>query len=81
MLTSFSDEQIKELLMGLELSKQKFIWLLNDPDNTDIYLGEEFNRKFEFHAGFEERLNGVGLLVRDWAPQIEILAHSSIGGS
>ncbi|XP_015167987.1 zeatin O-xylosyltransferase-like [Solanum tuberosum] len=75
MLTSFSDEQIKELSMGLELSKQKFIWLLNDPD-----LGADLNRKFEFHAGFEERLNGVGLLVRDWAPQTEILAHSSIGG-
>lgn len=80
MLTSFSDEQIKELAMGLELSKQKFIWLLYDPDNTDIYLGADLKRKFEFHAGFEERLDGVGLLVRDWAPQTEILAHSSIGG-
>ncbi|KAG5568709.1 hypothetical protein H5410_064276 [Solanum commersonii] len=72
MLTSFSDEQIKELAMGLQLSKQKFIWLMNDPDNGDIYLGGDLNRKFEFHAGFEERLNGVGLLVRDWAPQTEI---------
>ncbi|KAH0673297.1 hypothetical protein KY284_024384 [Solanum tuberosum] len=78
MLTSFSDEQIKELAMGLELSKQKFVWLLYDPDNTDIYLGADLKRKFEFHAGFEERLDGVGLLVRDWAPQTEILAHSSI---
>ncbi|KAH0755324.1 hypothetical protein KY290_025594 [Solanum tuberosum] len=80
MLTSFSDEQIKELSKGLELSKQKFIWLMNDPDNGDIYLGGDLKRKFEFHEGFEERVNEVGLLVRDWAPQTEILAHSSIGG-
>ncbi|XP_055811188.1 zeatin O-xylosyltransferase-like [Solanum dulcamara] len=79
-LISFSDEQIKELAMGLELSKQKFIWLLNEPDNGDIYMKEDPYRKFEFHAGFEERLNGIGLLLRDWAPQTEILAHSSIGG-
>ncbi|KAK6790167.1 hypothetical protein RDI58_013967 [Solanum bulbocastanum] len=42
--------------------------------------GQTPNRRFEFHEGFEERLNKAGLLVRDWAPQTEILAHSSIGG-
>nr|XP_016515022.1 PREDICTED: zeatin O-xylosyltransferase-like [Nicotiana tabacum] len=76
--TSFSDEQIKELAMGLERSKQKFIWVLRDADKGDIFTGEA--RRFELPEGFEERLKGVGLLVREWAPQPEILAHSPTGG-
>jgi UDP-glucosyl transferase 73C len=29
---------------------------------------------------FEERINGRGLLVRGWAPQVLILSHPAIGG-
>ncbi|KAJ8562684.1 hypothetical protein K7X08_031136 [Anisodus acutangulus] len=76
--TSFSDREIKELAMGLEQSKQKFIWVLRDADRGDIFIGEA--RKVELPDGFEERLKGVGLVVREWAPQPEILAHSSTGG-
>ncbi|XP_028125345.1 zeatin O-glucosyltransferase-like [Camellia sinensis] len=28
---------------------------------------------------YEEKVKGIGLLVRDWAPQVEILAHPSTG--
>ena len=31
-------------------------------------------------GGFEERTEGRGIIVRDWAPQLEILGHSSTGG-
>ncbi|KAM3738996.1 hypothetical protein ACB098_09G172700 [Castanea mollissima] len=62
--TSMEDEQIKELAIGLEKSEQKFIWL----------------RKAEIPKGFEERVKGRGMVVRDWAPQLEILSHPSIGG-
>ncbi|KZV36348.1 zeatin O-glucosyltransferase-like [Dorcoceras hygrometricum] len=61
--TTLSDEEIKELALGLEQSKQKFIWVLRDGDK-----------------GFEERVEGVGMVVRDWAPQPQILAHLSTGG-
>ncbi|KAL3338699.1 hypothetical protein AABB24_027694 [Solanum stoloniferum] len=77
-ITSFSDRQIKELAMGLEQSKQRFIWVLRDTDRGDIFKGED--RKVELPEGFEERVEGVGLVVREWAPQPEILAHSSTGG-
>ncbi|KAG5608512.1 hypothetical protein H5410_019793, partial [Solanum commersonii] len=70
--------QIKELAMGLEHSKQRFIWVLRDADRGDIFKGE--SRKVELPKGFEERLKEVGLVVREWAPQPEILAHLSIGG-
>ncbi|XP_059308785.1 zeatin O-xylosyltransferase-like [Lycium ferocissimum] len=76
--TSFSDREIKELAMGLERSKQKFIWVLRDADRGDIFTEEA--RKVELPEGFDERVKGIGLVVRDWAPQPEILAHLSTGG-
>ncbi|XP_055802710.1 zeatin O-glucosyltransferase-like [Solanum dulcamara] len=76
--TTFSDKEVMELAMGLERSKQKFVWVLRDADRGDIFSGEA--RRFELPDGFEERVRGVGLVVREWAPQLEILAHSSTGG-
>ncbi|WMV12162.1 hypothetical protein MTR67_005547 [Solanum verrucosum] len=77
--TSFSDREIKELAMGLELSKQKFIWVLRDVNRGDNFTGED--RRVELPEGFEERLKDVGLVVREWAPQPEILARTSTGDS
>ncbi|KAA8518134.1 hypothetical protein F0562_015608 [Nyssa sinensis] len=76
--TSFTDEQIKELAIGLEKSEQKFIWVLRDADKGDVFEGEV--RKPELPDGFEERMEGKGVVVRDWAPQLEILGHPSTGG-
>ncbi|XP_073132538.1 zeatin O-xylosyltransferase-like [Henckelia pumila] len=76
--TSLTDEEIKELALGLEQSRQKFIWVLRDADKADIFAGEA--RRAELPKGFEERVEGVGIVVRDWAPQPEILAHQATGG-
>ncbi|CAN4089885.1 unnamed protein product [Withania somnifera] len=76
--TSFSYREIKELAIGLEQSNQKFIWVLRDADRGDIFTREA--RRVELPEGFEERVKEVGLVVREWAPQPEILAHSSTGG-
>ena len=73
------DEQIQEIATGLEQSKQKFIWVLRDADKGDIFDGSEAKR-YELPNGFEERVKEMGLVVRDWAPQMEILSHSSTGG-
>ncbi|KAK6138543.1 hypothetical protein DH2020_027710 [Rehmannia glutinosa] len=75
---TLSDEEIKELALGLEQSKMKFIWVLRDADKCDVFDGQV--RRVELPQGFEERLEGVGLVVRDWAPQPQILAHPSTGG-
>nr|XP_010315474.1 zeatin O-xylosyltransferase-like [Solanum lycopersicum] len=47
--TSFSDRKIKEHEMGLELSKQKFIWVLRDANRGDIFTGED--RRVELPEG------------------------------
>lgn len=78
--TSLTDEQIKELAIGLERSGHKFIWLLRDADKGDIFSEEV--RRSELPEGYEERMKetGMGVVVREWAPQLEILGHSSTGG-
>ncbi|KAL2501767.1 UDP-glycosyltransferase 73C4 [Forsythia ovata] len=77
-LISLSDEEARDIAIGLEQSKQKFIWVLRDADKADIFAGE--TRRIELPIGFEERMEGLGIVVRDWAPQLEILAHKSTGG-
>ncbi|KAK9125185.1 hypothetical protein Scep_014031 [Stephania cephalantha] len=80
-MTSLSDAQIGELAIGLERSKQRFIWVLREADRGDIYAEDEKEvRRIELPHGYEERVSGVGEIVRDWAPQLDILAHSSTGG-
>nr|XP_016508130.1 PREDICTED: zeatin O-glucosyltransferase-like [Nicotiana tabacum] len=76
--TSFSDEQIKEMAIGLEQSKQKFIWVLRDADKGNVFTKDL--RQIELPKGFEDRVKEKAIVIRDWAPQLEILSHSSIGG-
>ncbi|MCL7049491.1 hypothetical protein MKW94_027751 [Papaver nudicaule] len=75
---TISAPKMKELALGLEKSGKFFIWVLRPPIGYDS--------KSEFKAewlpeGFEERLNETkkGLLVKKWAPQLEILCHGSTG--
>ncbi|KAF6167083.1 hypothetical protein GIB67_041338 [Kingdonia uniflora] len=79
-MISISDEQITELALRLERSKQMFIWVLRDADCGDIYAVKEELRKIQLPDGYEDRVEGVGLIIRDWAPQLDILAHSTTGG-
>nr|GMC79367.1 zeatin O-glucosyltransferase-like [Ipomoea batatas] len=76
--TSLSEEQINEIAIGLAESEQKFIWVLREADKGDVFVGEA--RRAELPEGYEEGINGKGMVVRDWAPQLEILAHPSTGG-
>ncbi|KAL0334318.1 UNVERIFIED_CONTAM: Zeatin O-xylosyltransferase [Sesamum angustifolium] len=57
---SLSDEQIKELALGLEQSKVKFLWVLRDADKGDIFDGQV--RRAELPEGFEERVKEVGMV-------------------
>ncbi|KAK8571533.1 hypothetical protein V6N13_047206 [Hibiscus sabdariffa] len=73
-----SPSHMMELAIGLEKSMKPFIWVIRPP------LG--FSLKAEFRSewllqGFEDRMtrSNQGLLVKNWAPQLEILSHASTG--
>ncbi|MCL7048158.1 hypothetical protein MKW94_026841 [Papaver nudicaule] len=76
--SAISAPNMMELALGLEKSGKSFIWVLRPPIGNDI----KSQLKSEWlPEGFEERLNETrkGLLVKKWAPQLEILCHRSTG--
>ncbi|XP_021724170.1 zeatin O-glucosyltransferase-like [Chenopodium quinoa] len=77
---SLTDDQITELANGLERCGEKFIWVLRRADPNDIFTEADKVKKPQLHADYEERVKDRGIIVRDWAPQLEILAHPSVGG-
>nr|UHH90548.1 UDP-glycosyltransferase [Nicotiana benthamiana] len=79
--TKLSQEQVNELALGLEQSNHIFIWVLKQADKkADTKKIEEKDGKIELPNGFEERVKGRGMIVRNWVPQLEILGHASTGG-
>nr|XP_023905553.1 hydroquinone glucosyltransferase-like [Quercus suber] len=83
---TLSYEQTNELALGLELSGQKFLWVVRTPNNesadatyhSDQTLG---NNPLAFlPKGFVERTKWQGLVVPSWAPQAQVLSHGSTGG-
>ncbi|CAN4097843.1 unnamed protein product [Withania somnifera] len=79
--TTLLQEQVKELALGLEQSNHKFIWVIREGDKrVDMENSEERHEKIVLPEGFEERVQGRGMVVRSWAPQLEILGHPSTGG-
>ncbi|GAB4857520.1 hypothetical protein Ancab_015428 [Ancistrocladus abbreviatus] len=82
---TLSSDQIIELAFGLEISRQRFIWVIRNPNDKDASAAY-FNRQASndplqfLPDGFLERIRGLGLVVPLWAPQIQILNHSSTGG-
>ncbi|KAF4346991.1 hypothetical protein G4B88_001081 [Cannabis sativa] len=80
--TSFSEEQIEEITVGLEQSGVKFIWILKDGDKIHSFDNEKQVKRTELPNGFEERMRekGIGMVVREWVSQVEILGHKATGG-
>ncbi|KAK7386181.1 hypothetical protein VNO78_26216 [Psophocarpus tetragonolobus] len=82
---TLSQEQITELAYGLELSNHKFLWVVRAPNNTTAdaaYLGaqNDVNPLQFLPCGFLERTKEQGMVIPSWAPQVQVLGHSSVGG-
>ncbi|XP_038883859.1 UDP-glycosyltransferase 72E1-like [Benincasa hispida] len=81
-------EQIIELAWGLELSQQRFVWVIRPPEGTDFMgtfftagIGSKDDSSPEYlPEGFIERTREVGFVVPMWGPQAEILSHKSVKG-
>lgn len=76
--TTFSDDQIRLLAIGLERSEQRFIWVVRVADIGDV--SRFTDRMVELPNGFEERVKERGFIERGWAPQLDILGHFATGG-
>jgi hydroquinone glucosyltransferase len=81
---TLSFEQLNELAMGLEISEQKFLWVIRSPDKSASasYFSAKSNTDpcSFLPKGFLDRTKGQGLTVPSWAPQIQVLSHGSTGG-
>ncbi|KAF7836395.1 UDP-glycosyltransferase 88F3-like [Senna tora] len=82
---SFSVSQLKEIADALERSGQRFLWVVKRPpldESTKQTYGTsaEFDLDSVLPSGFLERTKGRGLVVKSWAPQVEVLSKESVGG-
>uniref|UniRef100_A0A0D9XD87 Glycosyltransferase n=1 Tax=Leersia perrieri TaxID=77586 RepID=A0A0D9XD87_9ORYZ len=59
--------QLREMARGLEDAGVDFIWAVR-PSDADLGVG------------FEERVEGRGMVVREWVDQWRILRHASVKG-
>lgn len=69
--TIFDKQQFEELALGLELSGQRFLWVVRSDFTKDASA--------VYPEGFEGRVGSRGKMV-GWAPQSKVLAHPSVAG-
>lgn len=78
-------EQFTELALGLEMSEQRFLWVVRSPSGTAanatyFSLSSKSDPLSYLPEGFLDRTKGHGLVLPSWAPQAQILSHPSTGG-
>ncbi|XP_074270343.1 scopoletin glucosyltransferase-like [Silene latifolia] len=73
-LTHFKASQLREIAIALANVGHNFIWVVRARDKGDETENEEW-----LPEGFEKRVEGKGLIIRGWAPQVMILEHETIG--
>ena len=86
-IVELTGTQIKELALGLEKSGQRFFWVLRGAASSSKHHSQESNiKKMDrdlsdiLPEGFLERTKSRGIVYVEWVPQLQILAHPSIGG-
>lgn len=76
-MNSILQTHMLELAMALESSEKNFIWVVRPPIGVEVKT--EFDVKEYLPEGFEERITRSerGLIVKKWAPQVDILSHKA----
>ncbi|KAJ0235117.1 UDP-glycosyltransferase 89A2 [Hirschfeldia incana] len=62
---ALTEDQCHALALGLERSMTRFVWVVKKDPVPD---------------GFEDRVSGRGIVVREWVPQLLVLRHVAVGG-
>lgn len=78
---SFDSDQVKEIAHAIEVSGCRFLWSLRrpPPEGHLEYPSEYENLNEVLPKGFLQRTADTGKVI-GWAPQVQVLAHSAIGG-
>uniref|UniRef100_K4AKZ1 Glycosyltransferase n=1 Tax=Setaria italica TaxID=4555 RepID=K4AKZ1_SETIT len=70
---------LREMARGLENSGQRFLWVVRNPPEHQSNSAEPDLGSL-LPEGFLERTRERGFVVKNWAPQSEVLRHPSIEG-
>ncbi|PQQ16067.1 UDP-glycosyltransferase 71A16-like [Prunus yedoensis var. nudiflora] len=78
---SFGEAQLKEIACALEHTGLRFLWSLRQPPlKGKMAMPSDYaDLSGVLPEGFLDRTAKIGKVI-GWAPQVDILAHSSIGG-
>ncbi|XP_010548938.1 PREDICTED: UDP-glycosyltransferase 88A1 isoform X2 [Tarenaya hassleriana] len=74
----FSEEQLKEIAVGLERSGHRFLWVVRNPPGLPNRTEPDLESLLP--EGFLDRTGDRGLVVKSWAPQVAVLNHKAVGG-
>uniref|UniRef100_A0A453QZP5 Uncharacterized protein n=1 Tax=Aegilops tauschii subsp. strangulata TaxID=200361 RepID=A0A453QZP5_AEGTS len=69
-----SEEQLGEMAVGLDNSGHRFLWVVRAPGGDGVP-----DLSALLPGGFLERTDGRGLVVKLWAPQVDVLRHRATG--
>ncbi|KAH7557711.1 hypothetical protein JRO89_XS11G0207000 [Xanthoceras sorbifolium] len=81
----FSVDQLKEIAVGLEKSGRRFLWVVRNPpsnENQSVAISAQPDPDLDslLPNGFLDRTKERGLVVKNWAPRVDVLNHDSVGG-
>ncbi|CAL4894527.1 unnamed protein product [Urochloa decumbens] len=75
-----TEDQLKEIAVGLEKSGHRFLWVVRALPRGDTFaVHGDPDLDTLLPEGFLERTNGRGLVVKQWAPQVDVLCHKAVG--
>ncbi|KAJ7969199.1 Glycosyltransferase [Quillaja saponaria] len=63
-----------EIALGLEAFGKQFIWVVKKSKRN------EQEKEEWLPEGFEKIMEGKGLIISGWAPQLLIMDHEAVGG-
>ncbi|KAJ1263738.1 hypothetical protein BS78_09G209300 [Paspalum vaginatum] len=81
-LGAVSAAQLKETARGLEGSGHRFLWVVRSPpeDPSKFFLARlEPDLDALLPEGFLDRTRDRAMVVKMWAPQVEVLRHAATG--
>ncbi|XP_037409466.1 anthocyanidin 5,3-O-glucosyltransferase-like [Triticum dicoccoides] len=77
-LGTFSAAQLAEVARGLQDSGHRFLWVVRSPpEQKDESVEPDLQASLP--EGFLEKTAGRGFVVKNWAPQAEVLRHGAVG--